>query len=235
MRPPWLRERFPYFVFAVQCVDGNSNWTTNDPKQDNMVDVAVGILDDLLRTRPIDRERIFLAGVSSGGTGCWEMAVRHSGYFAAVAPFASAGPRHAQLERLVGTPIWAFHSSEDFKPPVSVVQQTVAELKNLGGTVELTQIVTGDHDCWTVAFARYHVLDWLLLQRRSYIPWWNGPAMFSRRSRLVHFVHGLHAWQIVPSVAMPLVLVISVVRAVKHRRRVGAVCSAVKHVEPLLE
>lgn len=184
-----------------------------------MVDVAAAILDELLQEYPIDRKRIYLAGVSSGGTGCWEFAVRHPQFFAAVAPFSSGGTSHPELRNLVGIPIWTFHSSEDLKPPVAVVRKTVNELKNLGGTVQLTEVATGDHDCWTAAFARYRVLDWLLLQQRGQLSWWNGPAMFSRRADLRHFIQGWQWWQLLLQVGIPAVFCVAAWKAWRHSRR----------------
>jgi predicted esterase len=228
MPAPWTRERFPFFVLAVQCIDGNRDWTTNDASQDNMVDVAAAILDRLLREFPIDRERVYLSGVSSGGTGCWELAVRHPKYFAAVVPFSSGGTSRPALEQLVGIPIWVFHSNEDTKPPVDVVQRTVTNLQAVGGTVELTQIPTGDHDCWTAAFARYDVLDWLLLQRRGRMSWWDSPSVFAQRVRFGRFIDDRKWWQIVLAIMIPLAFVLIASRATKWRRRTRMVSAVAK-------
>lgn len=219
MPAPWTRERFPFHVFALQCIDGNRNWTTVDPKGDSMVDVAAAIVNFLVNTLPIDQDRIYLTGVSSGGTGCWDMGSRYPELFAAIMPFGSAGTSDSSLKRLTGIPIWAFHSTEDIKPPVVVIQRKVSELRHLGGIVELTEIATGDHDCWTAAFARYDVLDWLFSQRRGQQSWSSSAGLYVRKARLRHFVQDRPWWQIGLAIILSSVLATVAVSKIAKGRR----------------
>ena len=174
--PPWERRRYPFFVLAVQCPEDDPSWfhtaRTTTSEQDvmrgssDMVDVTFGILNRTIIEYPIDQGRIYLSGVSSGGSGCWEFAIRHPGLFAAVAPVGSGGTNNANLKSLVETPVWAFHSNNDPLTPVQGVRQTVHLLEHMGGTAHLTEIESNQHDCWSKAFNEFGLLDWLLAQSR---------------------------------------------------------------------
>jgi predicted peptidase len=81
-------------------VDGYDFWNTAPPETvpeqfagSDMISVTDAILSDLLQEFPIDRARIYLAGISSGGTGCWQYSLRLPKRFAAVAPMAGSRQR----------------------------------------------------------------------------------------------------------------------------------------------
>jgi len=158
-----------YFILAVQVPSNVDYWTAGNPA-DDMLTVAKAILDHTISNLPIDINRVYLAGVSSGGSGCWEMATRYPDTFAAIAPMGSIGGNLARLDRIKNVPIWAFHSQADHP---EFVQRTVDVLKNLGGTVYLTVIPSDPddlsdwlhkHDCWRAAIRQYEVVQWLFKQ-----------------------------------------------------------------------
>ncbi len=120
---PWEKERFPFYVLAVQCPFENPVWTRAKGSQegDDMVNVVKAILDRTIEDYPIDHDRIYLTGLSSGGAGCWEMALRYPGYFSAVCANGLGGGDPPRLDRLKEIPVWAFHSTADIGTPVASV------------------------------------------------------------------------------------------------------------------
>ncbi len=175
---PRSRERFPFYLLAVQCPKEQSMWFEQSRAvgklPDDMLEATYAIVQSLLAEKPIDHDRVFVAGLSFGGTACWEFAVRHPDLFAAVLPLASAGfnshpsfVAKQYLERVNRIPIWAFHSNNDGKSPISLLRGTVQALTQIGGNVRLTEVESTEHDCWTVAFRDHHAIDWLLAQRRG--------------------------------------------------------------------
>ena len=76
-------------------------------------------LDDFLKhamkTYSIDKDRIYLTGLSMGGGGTWMMASRHPRTFAALVPIcgASKPPAGGKDLKFDQVPIWAFHSIGD--------------------------------------------------------------------------------------------------------------------------
>jgi len=178
-REGWDAE-YPFFVFALQCSDGNrqGRWigpqdqefaemTTSLRKGDEMLSVAMEILDHLERTYPIDPNRITAVGISGGGAACWEILKRYPDRLAAIAPLGSGGAPSDDRGSLLNTPIWAFHAAADPSTPVAGIRQTVAELKAAGGVVHLTETDDKGHDCWTTAFADHDLRYWLLSQSRG--------------------------------------------------------------------
>lgn len=133
-----------------------------------MLNVVMAALENTLQENPaIDPSRISLIGVSAGGSGCWELAMRHPEKFSCVAPTGSGGGDNSRVSQLVGLPVWAFHSIHDRSTPIDGVRNTVEALKAVGGQVELTEVNSSDHFVWRMAFDDYDLLGWLLHERRQ--------------------------------------------------------------------
>lgn len=167
--PPRKAERYPFFLLAVQCPKAKRTWfrenaTAAEAKND-MLEVTYAAVQNLIQNKAIDADRVYLAGLSAGGTACWELALRYPERFAAVLPLASVGTFRADLERLRGIPVWAFHSAHD--GGIEMLRTTVSSLERLGGNVRLTELPSADHNCWCSAFQDHHALEWLLAQRRG--------------------------------------------------------------------
>ena len=174
-------EKFPFFLLAVQCPRSDPAWfhggseatgSGSSGKSGEMGSVTVEILRKVMREYPVDQDRVCLSGVSSGGGGCWEMAMRYPQLFAAVAPMSSGGGEVSRADRLVDIPIWAFHNRNDTATRPDGVQRMVAAVKEAGGErIHLTVVPGGGHDCWRVAFKEHEALGWMLAQRRGSLVW----------------------------------------------------------------
>jgi predicted peptidase len=211
--------RYPFFLLAVQCPPDNPAWTRAGStfQADDMINVAKEILEQTLRDYPTDPERVYLSGVSSGGTGCWLFVARYPELFAAVAPFASAGGDSSTANRIAHIPIWAFHSKDDRGTKIRGVRDTVGAVKASGGNAHLTEVDSAEHDCWSIAFDR-HLLDWLLAQRRGQTPSWD-PGALPLGVRLADFARGWQWWQVLLQVGIPVLLIAGVWSAMRARRR----------------
>jgi predicted peptidase len=234
-RPPRQRRRFPFFLLAVQCPVEQKSWTRamfrRDRNSSDALDATKQIVEQLTARQPIDVDRIYLSGVSDGGTACWELAWRYPNMFAAVAPLGSFGHYRADLARLKDVPIWAFHSRDDRWADVNAVRSTVASLQSLGGRVYLTEIDSSGHDCWTAAFGDHGLLSWLLTQRRGCrgLAPGNSPIAF----RLRHFVAGWRWWQAALQLGMFGAFGLAGVRltrAVRRFHRASAGVTAIRRV-----
>jgi pimeloyl-ACP methyl ester carboxylesterase len=222
-RPPHVRARFPFFMLAVQSPPENPDWTATDGAStgDDMINVVHSILEQTIRDNPVDPDRIYLAGISSGGGGCWEFAIRHPTVFAAVAPISSAGSQRPELAKLRDTPIWAFNCSSDASTPIERVSQTIESLRSAGGVVHLTEVDSKSHDAWTAAFEEYHLLDWLLSQRRGRPS--PAPGTIPLTTRLQDFAKGWQWWQALAQVAIPGLILVAIWKALqRHGRRPNA-------------
>ena len=66
--------------------------TTEMPKEPgDQMKVVLQILDDVQKNYPVDKSRIYLTGLSMGGYGSWDLAMRQPARFAAVVPICGGG------------------------------------------------------------------------------------------------------------------------------------------------
>jgi predicted esterase len=162
-------EKYKFFILAMQNPPAYAGWVlrAGPPLGDEPATIQMAILNHLVKSEPIDDKRVYLTGISDGGSACWEMAMRYPSRFAAIAPMASNGTKSpdARLIHLIGPPIWAFHCNRDPSTSPDAVRQTVARLQRLGANVALTEIHSMSHDCWSAAFRDYGLGDWLLSHR----------------------------------------------------------------------
>lgn len=171
--PDWIstdemRAKFPCFVIAPQCRNGkqwvNVPWgaKTSTPQGEisDQLAAAVGILQEVLAKQPVDRKRVYLTGLSMGGYGTWDLALRHPDWFAAVAPVCGGGDERL-AERLKDVPLWAWHGDKDGAVPVERTQQMIAAIKAAGGSPKFTELPGVGHNSWNQA---YHGPD-------NLIPW----------------------------------------------------------------
>ena len=166
-------ERWPFIVVMPQCPLRHF-WT--DPE---MLQMALGTLDQETREFHTDPERTYLVGLSLGGYGAWELAKLYPHRWAAIALcstgiFWSYAPERwrevstlpAEYARRIGrVPIWLFHGTDD-----TVVVPRESELmyeafKADGGHVRLWDYQGLKHDCWTRAFNEPELPRWLLSHR----------------------------------------------------------------------
>lgn len=79
---------------------------------------ALNLLDSVLNTYSIDKNRQYITGLSMGGYGTWDSISRYPDRFAAAVPMSGAGdPDKASL--FASLPIWVFHNTNDRIVPVS--------------------------------------------------------------------------------------------------------------------
>ena len=134
--------------------------------------IAIDILDKTIREYPIDEDRVYLLGISAGGTAAWKMVLNYPDRFAAVSPISSGGMSDfSNLDRFRNTPVWAFNCAHDSGTPVEKVHRTVSQLGQSGNVVCLTEIDSSAHDSWTAALRDYKVVDWMLGQKRGSRCW----------------------------------------------------------------
>jgi predicted peptidase len=148
---------FPFLVIAPQLDDGEA-WHALALK---------GLLDQVLAKYNVDRSRVYLTGLSLGGYGAWDLAIRYPQYFAALAPICGGGIARA-AGSLRSLPTWVFHGKKDDAVPEEESARMVEALKAAGGNVKYTVLPEGGHvDAWVHAYDKAGLFDWFLEQRKS--------------------------------------------------------------------
>lgn len=135
-----------------------------------MLEIVMAITDEMMRDFPIDPDRVYVSGLSSGGSASWELAIRHHKRVAAVAPMASGEMPLDKAPHLSDVAVRAFHSKYEISPSPEPVRRFVEAINAAGGNAKLIEIESNQHDCWTAAFDQHRLLEWMLLQTRGMPP-----------------------------------------------------------------
>lgn len=173
-KPEW-REKYPCFLLAPQCrsdkkwveVPWEAKESNPQTEASDQMRVAIQILEKVMRENPVDPARVYMTGLSMGGYGTWDLAMRMPEKFAAVAPICGGGDERGAA-KLVRLPIWAWHGEADNDVPVERSRAMIDAIKNAGGDPKYTELKGVGHDSWTPAYDNPNgVLPWLFSQNRE--------------------------------------------------------------------
>ncbi|MFN9160683.1 MAG: prolyl oligopeptidase family serine peptidase [Planctomyces sp.] len=174
-QPRW-RQRFPCYVLAPQCRPDrkwmNVDWSApGDPEMpkdpSDQLQVVLQMIQKTIAEEQIDRSRIYLTGLSMGGFGSFDLAIRHPDLFAAVAPICGAADP-SQVGRLKDHPLWIVHGDQDQAVPVERSRSAAAALRKAGGNPTYVELPGVGHNSWNPAYNDEDgLLPWLFRQRRA--------------------------------------------------------------------
>jgi predicted peptidase len=157
--PPKLIEAgkdFPFIVVSPQS--SRFGWD---------VDTLNALLDEVTAKYKVDKDRVYLSGLSMGGFGTWALAAAHPERFAAIVPICGGG-NPTDAKKLKDLPAWVFHGAKDRLVPPASSEAMVKALKDAGAeNVKFTLYPDADHDSWTETYDNPEVYEWLLKQKRS--------------------------------------------------------------------
>ena len=120
-------------------------------------------LDHILATLPVDPKRVYLTGLSNGGTGTYLWGQTSPQRFAALLPVCGAGIVW-QTYKLARTPLWAFHGDQDSAILCEESRRMVEGINTQGGDAKLTVYPGVGHNCWVYVYDDPAVLTWMLEQ-----------------------------------------------------------------------
>lgn len=176
MAQPRWRERFPCYVLAPQCrpdakwveVDWSLPETHSAPEEPgDQMKVVLQILNQTLNDEPVDRTRIYLTGLSMGGYGSWDLAVRQPDLFAAVAPVCG-GADNSSLSVLKDMPVWIAHGDADQAVPVERSRLARAALRAVGNEPVYVEMPGVGHNSWTPSYTDNDgLVPWLFRQKKN--------------------------------------------------------------------
>lgn len=150
---------FPFVIVSPQCP--KEDWWTSGKQ----LDILNAFLDNILENYRIDKDRIYLTGLSMGGYGTWSLAAAHPDRFAAIAPICGGGNTW-DARRVANLPVWVFHGAKDQVVPIEKSEIMVAALEKAGGSVEFTVYPEAGHDSWTETYNNPDLYEWFLKHSR---------------------------------------------------------------------
>ena len=177
--PTWIaepegRRQFPCFVLVPQCPPEkmwiDKHWALKEhamsPEPTDEMKAVVAMLRQVMDQEAVDKNRVYLTGLSMGGYGAWELAARHPDLFAAVVPICGGGDER-QVSKLVGLPIWAWHGTLDQAVPVERSRRMIEAIRAAGGNPFYTELEHVNHNSWSPAYHSPDLLAWMFRQTRA--------------------------------------------------------------------
>jgi predicted peptidase len=168
------RRKYPCFVVFPQCPIGDS-WGVGSLRLDqskpsgrprDALDSALELVDKLAAKLPIDKRRIYVTGLCTGGIGTWNALARRPKFFAAAIVICGTGDTN-QAARMKDVPIWAFHGDRDPVVPVEHTRDMIAALRKAGGHPKMTIYHGAEHNSWSATYGDPKVMAWLFAQKRD--------------------------------------------------------------------
>jgi predicted peptidase len=171
---PEHRRDHPCFLIAPQCPEGQKwaevDWsaaTHKQPKEPSgPMKLLIELIPKLEKEYPIDAKRVYLAGLSMGGYGTWDLLARKPKLFAAGVPVCGGGDE-GTAEKIANIPIWVFHGDKDNAVPVSRSRTMVEALKKAGAHPKYTEYPGVGHNSWDKAYREPELWKWLFAQKRE--------------------------------------------------------------------
>jgi poly(3-hydroxybutyrate) depolymerase len=130
------------------------------------------MLADVERRFTIDRDRVYVTGISMGGAGALRYALTRPDVWAAVAPLCAAAiPGSEPLApNLLDLPIRLFHGDQDPVIPVQSSRTWQRLLLDAGVSAEYFDYPGVRHDVWNFAYKNGAIFDWFAQFHRDRFP-----------------------------------------------------------------
>ncbi len=159
-------EHYP-FIVVTPMVGRPRGWSN-----EFHLGVLNTLLDEVLANYRADSARVYVTGVSMGGSGTWALAIDSPDRFAAIAPVSYGSKKDQDLARIKDLPISIYHCVLDHKAPYRKSAESFAALEKLGADVTLTSYPLGGldgnpHDGWARTYSNLAFYEWLLKHRKG--------------------------------------------------------------------
>jgi len=124
-------------------------------------------MDELIKNEYVNKNKIYLGGLSMGGMGTFELLSRKPEMFAAAFAICGGGNTELAENYAKNTALWVFHGAEDnvVNPQLSV--DMVAAILKYGGKPNFNLYSKANHNSWDAAFAEPKLLTWLFSNKKS--------------------------------------------------------------------
>jgi predicted peptidase len=157
-----MQKDYACFVITPKCKEPNQGWgNTWTGKHSEATEKTLALVDSLVKQYNMNTDRLYLYGISMGGFGVFSIVAKEPRKFAAA--YAICGGSDAKAaDKLLSTPLWIFHGSDDDVVPVSLSRDVYQEMVNLGGTkVKYTEYPGVKHNSWENAEQEKSLPAWL--------------------------------------------------------------------------
>jgi predicted peptidase len=176
-----IRKNYPAIVVFPQCA-ANSYWSNvsiisdsikgtrvfnfkPDGEPTKAMELLLELLKELADNYPLDKNRLYIGGLSMGGMGTFELVRRKPKLFAAAFPICG-GANAASAKKLKQPSWWIFHGLKDNVVDPVYSRIMAAAIKDQGADVKLTLYPQANHNSWDAAFAEKELMSWLFSKHK---------------------------------------------------------------------
>lgn len=148
---------FSFIVISPQCPE-HIRWST-----DNWFE---SFYTEIKAKYRIDTNRVYLTGMSLGGSGTWYLAAKYPDIFAAIAPMSGFTSHmdyiDSNIDKLIHIPIWAFHGKIDNVVPFEETERIIKKLE--GKNMDLLFTIEPEVGHWInwLVYPNQEIYDWFL-------------------------------------------------------------------------
>jgi predicted esterase len=157
----WLRAARSRGYVLLSPKSYAQTWSIIQPPVD--VNSIMAMIDDLVASHNIDRSRIYLSGLSDGGTFSYLLGLQHADRFCAVAPIAGVLSPATDMMLRAGLakdlPLHVVHGVHDMIFPVQSTRSTNKLFESLGYNLTYTELPDWGH-ALTYTINEEIVLPW---------------------------------------------------------------------------
>ncbi|MDU8885881.1 prolyl oligopeptidase family serine peptidase [Yeosuana sp. MJ-SS3] len=176
-----IRGAFPAIIIFPQCPRDNywSNATVDrstnpislvyplDKPPTKPLDLVIQLIEGYLSKPYVDKNKVYVGGLSMGGMGTFEILYQRPNIFAAAFAICGGGNPESAKEYATKTELWVFHGAKDdvVNPQLSV--DMVSAILKYGGKPNFTLYADDNHNSWDSAFAEPQLLPWLFSKSKN--------------------------------------------------------------------
>lgn len=168
-----VQSKFPCIVLAPQCPKEltwsplkKNEWAVlNSGVITKPMEKLILLIEVLLQDTQIDKNRVYIGGLSMGGFGTYDLLSRKPEWFSGAIPICG-GSDLDKIQKYKNVPLWIFHGAEDDVVSVEISHEVLNALKVNGITPKYTEYPNGGHNIWDAAIREPELLPWLFAQRK---------------------------------------------------------------------
>ncbi len=139
----------------------------NEEPATKSLQLVMDLMDEMISKDYVNKDRIYVGGLSMGGMGTFELIYKRPAMFASA--FAICGGANPEIakEYPQGFNIWVFHGKKDDVVLPKYSEAMARAINHYGGNAKLSLYPNDNHNSWDSAFAEPNLLPWLFSQERT--------------------------------------------------------------------
>lgn len=129
--------------------------------------LVMDLMDSIITEEFVNKDRVYVGGLSMGGMGTYELLYRKPEMFAAAFAICGGADPEIVKEYPKGFNIWIFHGEKDDVVLPKYSKIMAREINHHGGNAKLSLYPDDNHNSWDSAFAEPYLLPWLFSHKRN--------------------------------------------------------------------